>query len=363
MPITLVVADSDRKLCAELQLQLEGEGFGVLVTHSAKQCQKVVYDQRPQLLILDANFRDICPPIKHDKTLGFLPIIILSDERLDEDEDTDAVLAKPVATDELLSTIRLLLRVKRQIEHLIHENRKLVEASQAVEVLKAAIIRNVSHEFGTPLVQVKAAISLLNEDVQKANNREQIKLTNMAALALGRLEAVVDNLRQLAQTYNFSMSPVVVEEAADLAIRMVERSWASREASTRIEKYISKGLPFVLGDKRAIARLLQLLLDNALKFSPPDKPVYLQAEYDAEQVWIGVQDFGIGIPASDHRRIFEAFYQVDASTTRNYGGTGTGLALATLLARGMNTQIALKSKVGKGSTFSFCLPIANGDEF
>jgi len=355
----LVLADSDRKLCADLQLQLEDEGFGVLVTYSAKQCQKVVYDQRPQLLILDASFRDLCHRIKHDDSLGFLPIIILSGD----DDDADAALQKPVDPAELLSTIRLLLRVKRQIEHLIHENRKLVEASQAVEVLKAAIIRNVSHEFGTPLVQVKAAISLLNEDVQKVNNREQIKLTNMAALALGRLEAVVDNLRQLAQTYNFSTAPVVVEEAADLAIRMVERSWASREASTRIEKYIQTGLPFVLGDKRAIARLLQLLLDNALKFSPPDKPVYLQAEYDAEQVWIGVQDFGIGIPASDHRRIFEAFYQVDASTTRNYGGTGTGLALATLLARGMNTQIALKSKVGKGSTFSFCLPISNGDEF
>jgi signal transduction histidine kinase len=97
-------------------------------------------------------------------------------------------------------------------------------------------------------------------------------------------------------------------------------------------------------------------MDNALKFSPPDSPVRVLAwPESATLVWIGVQDFGIGIPKTEHDQIFEAFYLVDGSSTRRYGGTGTGLALALLLANGMNTTIELDSEPGEGSTFSFTL--------
>ena len=76
-----------------------------------------------------------------------------------------------------------------------------------------------------------------------------------------------------------------------------------------------------------------------------------------------MQDFGIGIPDEEREFIFEAFYQVDGSSTRRYGGTGTGLALAMLLANGMNTTIDLDSKPGEGSTFSFILPEADLDDY
>ena len=79
-------------------------------------------------------------------------------------------------------------------------------------------------------------------------------------------------------------------------------------------------------------------------------------------VWVGVQDFGIGIAQEDQDRIFDAFFQVDGSSTRRYGGTGTGLALAMLLAAGMNTSIEVESQPDKGSMFSFSLPVASLDD-
>jgi len=119
----------------------------------------------------------------------------------------------------------------------------------------------------------------------------------------------------------------------------------------------------VIGDKRALGHLLQLLLDNALKFSPPATPVYILAMRPSpDQVWVGVQDLGIGIAREEHDRIFDAFYQVNGGANRAYGGTGTGLALAVLLAKGLNTQIKLASTPGEGSTFSFVLPVADLDE-
>jgi signal transduction histidine kinase len=228
--------------------------------------------------------------------------------------------------------------------------------TQEIDLLKSEIITTVSHELSTPLVQVKAAVSLLVEDFAQHGSAEQGRIGAMATQAVARLESVIDNIKQLAQTHHIRLNPVTIGDAVDLAVRQLDRSWASRGARERIEKRLDADLPLVWADKRALARLLQLLMDNALKFSPPDSPVRVLAwPESATLVWIGVQDFGIGIPKTEHDQIFEAFYLVDGSSTRRYGGTGTGLALALLLANGMNTTIELDSEPGEGSTFSFTL--------
>ncbi len=250
--------------------------------------------------------------------------------------------------------------MKQQIDRLIRENQELAEASRRVEVMKSDIISNVSHELSTPLVQVKAAVALLAEDMGQHGGSQQSSMAAMAEQAVARLESAVDNIRQLAQTHHIKLGPVSVPESIDLAVRMIERSWASRGASNRIQKQIDGKLPPAVADKRALARLIQLLLDNALKFSPEESPVYLQVTSSRDrQVWISVQDFGIGIAEEEQSRIFEAFYQVDGSSTRRYGGTGTGLALAMLLAHGMHTEIEVQSVPNQGSTFSFRLPAAD----
>jgi signal transduction histidine kinase len=333
-----------------------------------------VYEYHPYLLILDADLPgkdgyEVCQTLKADKSLGFVPVLLMVDESkyvYDEDIDCgpDATIYKPIDGDELLAWLRFLLRMKRQLDNLIRENQALATASQAIELLKSDIINNVSHELSTPLVQVKAAVALLAEDATQNSSREQTSMANMAQQAVARLEGAVDNIRQLAQTHNIKLGPVIVTEAADLAIRHLERSWASRSARVRVEKQIESDLPLVLGDKRAMARLLQLLLDNALKFSADETPVYVLAwQIDAKHVRIAVQDQGIGIAETEHQRIFQAFYQIDGSSTRRYGGTGNGLALALLLANGMQTEIRLQSEPGKGSIFSFELPVANLDDF
>ena len=283
------------------------------------------------------------------------------------DEMWEGVLHMPPAPNrehqglewELETWLRHLLRMKRQFDR---PNRRRAIETQELHLLKYDIITTVSHELRTPMVQVKAAVSLLTEDIKETDRPDQLRIASMAAQAAARLENAIDQIRQLAQTHQISLEPVVVNEAADLAVRHLARKWTSREGSNRVEKHIEASLPFAWADKRALGRLLQLLLDNALKFSAEENPVYILAEtYDSDHIWIAVQDFGIGIPEEEHANIFSAFYQVDGSSTRNYGRTGTGLALALLLASGMNTVIQLESTPGEGSTFSFLLPIAKND--
>jgi signal transduction histidine kinase len=110
-----------------------------------------------------------------------------------------------------------------------------------------------------------------------------------------------------------------------------------------------------------VARVLMLFLENALKFDPANQDVIIAAEVEEEQVRIGVQDHGIGIPEAEFDHIFKEFYQIDSSPTRHFGGSGLGLALAKLLCDMMETPIFVESEVGVGSTFFFYLPIATPD--
>lgn len=347
---------------------LHNAGYSISKASTARQTLKQIYERQPDLLILDSKLCQgkecgICCQIKDNDQLGFLPIIVIQDtpEQGCQDCQGDAVLIPPIDYNELDSWIRFLLRTKHRIDRLIRENQELTAASRRIEVMKSDIISNVSHELSTPLVQVKAAVALLAEDTaHHSGSGQSSSMADMAAQAVARLESAVDNIRQLAQTHNIHLSPVSIPESVDLALRMIERSWASRGTSSRVEKYLDNGLPIVVADKRPLARLIQLLLDNALKFSPEESPVHLRVASNREgEVRISVQDFGIGIAEEDQTRIFEAFYQVDGSSTRRYGGTGTGLALAMLLAHGMHTEIQVQSVPGQGSTFSFRLPVAD----
>ena len=369
--ITLLIAGSDPQELRVLQQRLQAGGYLVLTAETGEQAIEIVYHDHPHLLLLAAELYEsgVCQHIKCDDTLGFMPIIILFDAQAHHQDydlfaEADAAIPKPIDSSALTVWLRPLLRTKVQIDRLMRENRKLTEASQAVETLKTNIITNVSHELRTPLVQVKASVSLLVEDVVQNTTREQPSVADMALQAVARLESAVENIRQLAQTQQIRLSPVVIRDAVNLAIRNLKRNWGKRGEEERIELLIENDLPPVLGDKRAIAHLLQLLLDNALKFSPETSPVHVIAyPYDDERVCIGVQDFGIGIPPEEHTRVVEAFYQVDGSPTRRYGGTGTGLSLATLLAKGLNTTIQLESEPDEGSTFWFLLPAIDLDEY
>ncbi len=365
---TLLIADADKNTARTFRPLLHSGGYTVLTTDNGPQALDLVTEQHPHLVILGERVRHadslaICQQIKADESLGYVPVIWLSackeDLSLARESDTgpDAVLCRPIDPVALQEWLWALLGIKRQFDVRLQ---KLAASTRTVEMLKTDIITSVSHELGTPLLQVKSAVALLAEDMNRGGSREQRQITSMATQAVARLEGVVNNIRQLARARDIHLAPVVLNEAADLAFRFVERSWTSHGAHARLQNHIPDDLPLVIGDKRALGHLLQLLLDNALKFSSPQAPVYLLAMRPApDQVWVGVQDFGIGIAREQHHRIFEAFYQVNGGTNRPFSGTGTGLTLAMLLAKGMNTEIKLASTPGEGSTFSFVLPVAD----
>jgi len=301
---------------------------------------------------------------------GLAPILVLISDspQPEHSEIADIVVPSypPLLEHYLTVQLQSMIRLREQNQALNLENQSLIDKVSELEMalhehrraserelslLKNAIVRNVSHELKTPLLQVKSAVALLAEDVG------QTRLIGYATDATTRLEAVVKNITQLASSLETRPEPIILREIIDYVILDLRRIWQRKADISRIQIKLEKNLPIVVGDKNGIGTVLQMVIDNALKFSP--KSVEVTAVRKDDRVRVSVRDYGIGIARDKLEKIFDSFYQVDSSSTRRYGGSGVGLAIVRLILDHHQAAIEVESEEGKGTTFSFELPIAD----
>ena len=248
-------------------------------------------------------------------------------------------------------------RLRLEIAALREENERLKgaimrqqRAHDELELLRDAILNTVSHEMKTPLLHVKAAVANLKEEF--GDNT----LIDYATTATTRLEGIIRNITLLASSLEANLSPTPLRDSIDQALRALRRSWEHKDQVERVQTQFDEGLPLVLIDPQSMGIALQLLIDNALKFSKEYVHVRLKKVKDG--VRVEIVDTGIGIPSNQLTRIFEPFYQVDSGSTRRFNGAGVGLAIVRLILERHNITIRVKSKPGKGSTFTFIIPKA-----
>lgn len=129
------------------------------------------------------------------------------------------------------------------------------------------------------------------------------------------------------------------------------------QAQITLASKLPPDLPVVLGDKERLKQVIRNLIHNAIKFTPKKGHVTISAKLEKRWLVTSVQDDGIGIPAGALPHMFERFYQVDGSNTRRVGGTGLGLYICKQIVTAHGGEIWVESEVGKGSTFSFSLPL------
>jgi signal transduction histidine kinase len=113
----------------------------------------------------------------------------------------------------------------------------------------------------------------------------------------------------------------------------------------------------VLADEAALRRAIDILLDNAFKYTPSPGTVHLSAEPQNDKVVITVRDTGVGIAAEEQSKVFERFYRVDKARSRDMGGAGLGLAIAQWIVQQHGGKIEVESSLGKGSIFRVELPL------
>lgn len=227
-----------------------------------------------------------------------------------------------------------------------------------LDIMKSQFIQNVSHELRTPLSIVKGYVDLLVK-------REVVTTNDSLAKPLAAVQAhaneLVDIVEAITTLENMEVGTMNIRPQPILPIfqRAIQATLQKsvRRKVQQVEELPAE-LPRVNLDSRQLGLATLHLLDNAIKFSTAGHNIWIRAWEEEELVYFQVEDEGIGIAPAEQAHIFERFYQVDGSMSRQYGGMGLGLAIVKAVIEGHRGKIWVESAgVEQGSTFTFTLPI------
>jgi len=243
-------------------------------------------------------------------------------------------------------------------EGTVYAFRDLTE-EKALEELKADFVATVSHELRTPLAAIYGSAQTIRRTDIELDPGIHDQLLGVIASESDRLGTIVNDLL-VAGRLDADQLPVSVErcDPGALAASVVEVARTYVPESVELALDVPDGIPNVVADPGQLHQVLVNLVDNAIKYSPQGGPVGLSIANGDGAIRFTVSDSGLGIPASEHRRIFEKFYRLDPDMTRGIGGTGLGLYICRELVRRMDGRIWVDSEEDRGSTFVFELPIA-----
>jgi two-component system phosphate regulon sensor histidine kinase PhoR len=253
-------------------------------------------------------------------------------------------------------TLNPLKNINEEIFSFAELKQKEIDELKKLEVFRREFIADVSHELKTPIFAAQGFVhTLLDGAVNDKNVRT--KFLKKAAKSLDGLDALVQDLLTLSQieTGQIKMRFELVElvKLTEDVIEQFEDKAQERGIALHIEKQNNKALAFA--DKQRITQVLTNLISNAVKHSHEGSEVIIQFTVTKKFVQVTVKDFGEGIAAEHLPRIFERFYRVDKSRSREHGGTGLGLAIVKHILENHNTKPEVESTPGKGSVFSFKL--------
>jgi two-component system sensor histidine kinase VicK len=237
-----------------------------------------------------------------------------------------------------------------------------VTEQRKTEEMRREFVANVSHELRTPLTNIRSYAETLHDskDVppDTANSFLEVIMSET-----DRMTHIVQDLLTLSKfdygredmSYtDFSASDMIDDVCRAVGMDMKKHS------HTLVRRYGE--LPSITADRGRIEQVLMNIVANSIKYTPDGGTITVSAGNDASNIWIEVDDNGIGIPAKDRERIFERFYRVDKARSRESGGTGLGLSIAREIVARHGGTIGLVDRDGPGTTVRITLPISRPEE-
>ena len=235
---------------------------------------------------------------------------------------------------------------------------QMAEKLEQVESMRRRLIGDVSHELRTPLTAIKGSMEGLMDGVLPATNETYEQIHAEA----DRLNRLVDDLQELSRveagSYHLDIKPVDVSSLVQTVAKRLSLQFESKRISLDLE--LAPGLTRVQADEDRAVQVLTNLVGNALQYTPENGKVIISVKQKNDEVQIAVKDSGIGIPPEHLAHIFDRFYRVDKSRSRQAGGgSGIGLTIARALVEAVGGRIWVESEgEGQGSAFTFTLKSA-----
>jgi len=386
---TLMIVDDIPENIQVLSKFLQETGFKVLVAKSGESALKKIKLTKPDLVLLDVmmpgwNGFETCRQIKADATIADVPVIFMTalsdtDDKINGFEAGGVdYITKPIQREEALARINIHLDLHRLRKQLEHQNQILKkqndamntvvealqhakEAAEAANIAKSQFLANISHELRTPMNAIIGYSEMLKEEAEEIHvteaesfveDLEKINFAGKQLLTL--INEVLDfskieagKMEMHEKTFDIT---ALIEEVSATAMPLLKSNSLNIQCSINIGN--------LYADRVKTRQVLLNLVSNACKFTQNGTVTVGIAPIQIENAngSNSVNDTGIGMSESQVNKLFQAFTQADASTTRKYGGTGLGLAISKYFVEMMSGTIHVQSQLGVGTTFSFRLP-------
>ncbi len=372
----VLLADDNEDMRRHVTRVLD-EHFEVHAVADGEAALEAVFAQPPDLVLTDVMMPrldgfGLLAALRADERTRAIPVIMLSARAGEEaavegiDAGADDYLIKPFSARELVARIAGTLALGRLRQEsalrLEQVNRELAAAARS----KSEFVANMSHEIRTPLNAIIGMTSLLQRSPLDGAQSEYAEVIRASGEHLLNLVGdVLDFSKIEAGAIRVERAPLNIRECVQAAIDIA--SVPAKAKGIALISHVAPEVPeWVIGDSSRLRQILINLLANAVKFTASGQVALTATATQAGQhladLGFAISDTGIGIAESDQATLFDAFVQVDGSSTRAHQGAGLGLAISAQLAGLMGGAIAVQSTLGEGSTFTVSLPAPLVDE-
>jgi signal transduction histidine kinase/DNA-binding response OmpR family regulator/PAS domain-containing protein len=241
-----------------------------------------------------------------------------------------------------------------------------LEKATIASKAKGEFLSNMSHEMRTPLNAIIGMTAIAKNAVDmERKNYALNKIEDASAHLLGVINDVLDMSKIEANKLELSSIEFHFEKVLQKAITVI--TFRVEEKHQKLSVHIDKAIPdYLIGDDQRLTQVVTNLLGNAVKFTPDEGSIILEAllleeDEDLYTIQVSVTDTGIGISEEQQARLFQSFQQAEASTVRKFGGTGLGLAISKNIVEMMSGKIWVESELHKGSKFAFTIKAKRGE--
>lgn len=360
----ILIVDDTQMNIEKLKELLGDKSIHFTCANDGRTALKLAMKEDFDLMLLDIIMPgmdgfEVCRKMKQNKHTAQVPVIFLTGQSephsIQKGFEAGAVdyVAKPFNKNELMARVKIQLELKRSREELMEAK---LAAEEALKY-KSEFLANMSHEIRTPINGIIGMSEFLANTPLEEKQEEYLRIIRSSANSLLNL------INDILDFSKFEAGKIELEKLHFNLYEHVEDTVKSmlfkvHEKNLRFEQAISPEVPkYVEGDPTRLRQILLNLISNAIKFTDQGSITahvsIVEKSSETALVKFQIIDTGIGIDEEGVRRLFKSFSQVDASTTRQYGGTGLGLVISKSLTELMGGKIGVESQPGHGSTFWF----------
>ncbi|MCS6824030.1 MAG: ATP-binding protein [Cytophagaceae bacterium] len=248
-----------------------------------------------------------------------------------------------------------LNKLKAEIAEFADKKQQEIEELKKLETFRREFLADVSHELKTPIFAAQGFVhTLIDGAINDATVRD--KFLAKAAHSLDGLNMLVQDLITISQLeigeIKMHFTNFDLQQLTEDIFDQLEETAKERKTKLKFYKYNPRSC-YVYADKMRIGQVMTNLIVNAIKYGKDNGTVEVRFNIEGDEVTVFVKDDGPGIEAKHHKRIFERFYRVDKSRSKDKGGTGLGLAIVKHIVEAHGQKVHIESEPGQGTTFYF----------